>query len=136
MKRYIHLSVIFLIAFLFMSCNGNGSGKKAGDYTPLAEQFVQILVNEEYEKAVLSFDATMKDALPVDKLENVWQNLISQVGHYKKQVGVRQTSEQGFDIVYLTCEFEKASVDIKVVFSDAKEITGLWFLPPKDYKFK
>lgn len=136
MKKYRHLLFIFLISSIFMTCTENDSGKKTVDYTPLAEKFVQLLVNEEYEKAVQNFDATMKGALSVNKLDNVWQNLIARVGHYKKQVGLRQTKEQGFDIVYVTCEFEKAKADIKVVFNDAKEITGLWFLPPKDYKFK
>ena len=34
-----------------------------------------------------------------------------------------------FDIVIVTCEFEKRMIDIKVVFNRKKEVTGLWFLP-------
>lgn len=132
MKYYGYLLVASLVLVSFISCGEKSDNQKVGDYTPMAEQFVKLLINEEYEKAVQSFDDTMKDALPADKLASVWQNLITQVGPYKKQLGVRQTKEQGYDIVYVTCEFEKNNADIKVVFNNAKEISGLWVVPPKE----
>ena len=134
MRQYQHLLTALFLVFLVLSCTENGDAKKAADYTPAAEQFVNLLVGGEYEKAVKSFDATMKDVLPANKLEDAWQNLITQVGHYKRQVGVRQTKDKGFDIVFVTCEFEKGNADIQVVFNDAKEIAGLWFLPPQKFK--
>ena len=134
MKHYGNLFIVLLLVVSFMSCGEKSDDQKVGNYTPLAEEFVKLLINEEYEKAVQSFDDTMKDVLPSDKLENVWQNLITQVGHYKKQLGIRQTKEQGYDIVYVACEFEKDNADIKIVFNNAKEIAGLWFVPPQKNK--
>ncbi|MGB3341191.1 MAG: DUF3887 domain-containing protein [bacterium] len=134
MKYYGHLLIVLLLVVSFMSCGKKSESQKAGDYTTLAEQFVKILVNEEYEKAVQSFDKTMESTLPADKLEIAWQNLITQVGHYKRQLGVRQTKEQGYDIVFVSCEFEINNADIKIVFNNAKEIAGLWFVPPIEYK--
>ena len=134
MKHYTHLLVSLLLAVSFISCGEKGDSQKAGDYTSLAEQFVKMLVNEEYEKAAQSFDKTMENTLTADKLEIAWQNLTTQVGHYKRQLGVRQTKDQGYDIVFVSCEFEKNNADIKIVFNNAKEISGLWFVPPIEYR--
>lgn len=134
MKHYGNLLIALLLGMSFMSCGEKSNSQKVGDYTPLAVKFVEMLINEEYEKAVMDFDETMKKALPADKLEIAWQNLITQVGHYKRQLGVRQTKEQGYDIVYVSCEFEKENADVKVVFNKDKEVTGLWFVPPLKYK--
>jgi lipopolysaccharide biosynthesis regulator YciM len=134
MKYQRHLLIVLLLAVFFICCDKKDDRQKAGDYTPLAEQFVKLLINEEYEKAIQSFDDTMKNTLPSDKLEIAWQNLITQVGHYKRQLGVRQTKEQGYDIVFVSCEFEKNNADIKIVFNNTKEIAGLWFVPPIEYK--
>jgi oligoribonuclease NrnB/cAMP/cGMP phosphodiesterase (DHH superfamily) len=134
MKYSINLLFIMLFAGSLITCGGKNDNQKAGDYTPLAEQFVDMLVNEEYDNAVQKFDSTMKHVLPADKLEDVWQNLLTQVGHYKRQLGIRQTNEQGYDIVYISCEFEEANADVKIVFNKNKEIAGLWFVPPLEYK--
>jgi hypothetical protein len=42
---------------------------------------------------------------------------------------VRQVKEQGYNVVYVTCTFEKSQLDIKVVYNDKQEVSGLWFLP-------
>jgi hypothetical protein len=71
----------------------------------------------------------MKDAMPVEQVEGAWQSLQSQVGVFVDIVGVRQVKEQGYNVVYVTCTFEKSQLDIKVVYNDKQEVSGLWFLP-------
>ena len=91
--------------------------------------FVDLLVQGNYSEAVKKFDATMKEAMPADKLEEAWNSLITQVGSFKKQTGVRQAKEQWDDVGLVTCEFEKATLDIKVVYNSYQQISGLWFVP-------
>ena len=129
MKSFIFLLLaVFLIGSL-ISCGEKEVVPKAGDLTTQAKGFVELFAKEDYSNAVKSFDNTMKGVMTQDKLKEAWQGLLVQAGSFKRQVGVRQTKEQGFDVVYVTCEFEKAKLDIKVVFNSAKEISGLWFVP-------
>ncbi len=86
-------------------------------------------MKEDFANAVKNFDNTMKGVMPEAKLQEAWQGLLAQSGSFKKQTGVRQTQEQGFDIVFVTCEFEKSTLNIKVVFNKTNEISGLWFVP-------
>lgn len=131
MKSFIFLLLaVFLIGSL-ISCGEKEAVPKAGDFTSQAKGFVELFTKEDYSNAVKNFDNTMKGVMTPEKLKEAWQGLLVQAGSFKRQVGVRQTKEQGFDIVYVTCEFEKSRLDIKVVFNSAKEISGLWFVPSK-----
>jgi hypothetical protein len=129
MKRSIF---ILLPAFIFVSlisCGEQEQPSKAADLTAKAKEFVNLLVNGNYTNAVTNFDNTMKGAMPSEKLQEAWNSLLAKTGPFKKYTGVRQVKEQGYDVVYVTCEFEKAKVDIKVVYNDAKQVSGLWFRP-------
>jgi hypothetical protein len=129
MKTYILLISALVLTISFISCGEKKDGPKVGDLTPLATGFVESLVKEDFANAVKNFDSTMKGVMPEEKLQEVWQGLLAQSGSFKKQTGVRQTQEQGFNIVFVTCEFEKSTINIKVVFNNANEISGLWFVP-------
>ena len=101
------------------------------DLVARAKDFVTLLANEDFANAIKGFDSTMKDAMPVQEVQTVWANLLGQVGAYKKQVRTREAKEMGFDVVFVTCEFEKGPVDVKVVFNQLKQISGLWFVEPQ-----
>lgn len=99
-----------------------------------ATEFVELLAKEEFAKAVENFDSVMTKAMPEEKLKEVWQAVIQQAGQFKKQKGTRTETLPKFDVVYVICEFEKAALDVKVVFNKEKQISGLWFAPAQpDY---
>ena len=126
MKWIMALIVMFTVSFI--ACDQE---QVAGvpDFTGSAKGFVESLVKGDYAKAFAEFDGTMKDAMPVEQIEAAWQSLLAKVGDFKKITGVRQAKEQGYDVVYVTCEFEKSQLDVKVVYNDKKEVSGLWFTP-------
>lgn len=129
MKYLVFLLVGLCIIISLVSCEQKEEVPKAADLSPSAKGFVDLLVQGNYAEAVKKFDETMKEVMPSDKLEEAWNSLIAQVGPFKKQTGVRQAKEQGYDVVFVTCEFEKATLDIKVVYNSYKQISGLWFVP-------
>jgi len=105
------------------------------DLISRAKSFVRALENGDYEAAVKNFDETMAKAAPPEKMKQVWETVISQVGELKKQKGVRTESLPKYDVVYITCEFEKWTLDVKVVFNKKKQIAGQFFTqPPSPYK--
>ncbi len=97
----------------------------------MAKGFVGLLVKGDYEKVVANFDGTMTKALPAEKLQEVWNSIIAQTGPFVEQLGVRKEKVLQYDIVFVTCKFEKAVLDAKVVFDSKKQITGLFFVPSK-----
>jgi dienelactone hydrolase len=100
----------------------------------IAKEFVSALVNGRYDDSVKYFDETMTKLAPPEKMEEVWKSIVQQVGPFKEVKGVWTESLPKYDIVYVTCQFEKALLDVKVVFDQNKKIAGQFFVPPKSSK--
>lgn len=95
----------------------------------LAQEFVRMLSADDYENACMKFDTTVKNSLPAAKLEEVWKSIQNKCGAFKIQSSVRKEKTDQLTVIIVTCDFEKASLDVKLVFNDKNEISGLWFSP-------
>jgi len=96
-------------------------------------QLVDLLVKEQFDTVVASFDPNMKTALPTDKLSETWKAVTQQAGTFKRQMGSRTEKVQQFNVTLVTSEFEKGPLDIKLVYNDQNQVAGLFFVPtPED----
>jgi dienelactone hydrolase len=125
------------ILLFFLICMMGGCAKSASSsLTTAATKFVTQLEKGEFAAAEDNFHPQMKSALPPDKLRDLWNSLNSQYGAFKGQAGTRQEKQGSYDIVYVTCEFEKSKMDIKIVFVNGT-IGGLWIVAtPSEGSFK
>jgi dienelactone hydrolase len=96
-----------------------------------ARALVRALAKDDFAAAAKDFDDTMKKALPGDKLEKIWRQVTGAVGAFREERGVRADKIQKYDVVLVTCHFEKTDLDVRVVFSPDKLVSGLQFVPPK-----
>ncbi len=54
------------------------------------------------------------------------------MGKFKKHTDTHTEQILNYDIVYQTCEFENAVLDVKLVYTkEGDKITGFFFVPPK-----
>jgi dienelactone hydrolase len=90
---------------------------------------VQNMVKEQFAVIADGFDAKMKNALPAAKLKTAWQMLLVQAGAYQHITGARFITDKAYKIVFVTCQFERAALDVKIVFDAAGQVAGLLFLP-------
>ena len=98
--------------------------------TVKAREFLTALEKGDFKLAVRDFDETMLKVSGPDKLEALWKTqLPPQLGAFKKQTAARRDQLQGYEIVLVTCEFEKATLDTRVVFDKAGKIAGFGFVP-------
>ena len=121
-------TLILLVCFLYSPAYGQNTFK-SGNINTLANEIVERLIQEDFSNVVKNFDSTMNAALPVEKLRNIWKTLKAQVGPAQKQVGARTEKSGQYDIVFVTYQFEKIVLDIKIVFNGTKQIAGLFFAP-------
>ena len=131
------LVVLGLFIGVSLACAQPKQETNVSDLTALAKSFVIQLEKGDFVAAARPFDATMQKAMPAEKLSAAWQALVGQAGPFKQQVGSRAIKAQGYDIVFVTCEFALVKIDVKVVFDGQRQITGLFFLPADtstDYK--
>jgi hypothetical protein len=102
---------------------------QADGLTSKANKFIILLSRDDYKSAVRMFNKKMKSALPEEKLKETWQLLQAQCGPFEAQGTVRKEKIQNYDIVYVTCHFEKISLNSKIVFDGRRMIAGLFFIP-------
>lgn len=95
-----------------------------------AEDMLSALEAGNYMAAVKDFDATMTKAAPPEKMKQVWEAVNKQLGGLKQKKGIRTEAGAQYDTVYITLEFERSKVDMKVVFNKDKQIAGQFFTPP------
>jgi fermentation-respiration switch protein FrsA (DUF1100 family) len=101
------------------------------DYAGLGRGLVEALVRGDFAGAEMNFDETMKDALPPEKLADVWKILKAQVGKYQRVNGVRIERSFPYHIVNITCEFTQMPIDVQVTYTQNGKIAGLFFVPTK-----
>ncbi len=122
------LLLVSLSGFM-VGCGGTEEELRSEEFTAKATELVESMVAGDFSTAVEGFDSAMKDVFPSEMLGDTWNSLISQVGVFQKQTGTHMEAIEGYDIVYVTCEFEYAMIDIKVVFNAENQVAGLFFVP-------
>ena len=127
-------SVLAVVLLAVLACvaltNARGTTQAENkEPTALAKELVRLLVEERFSVVTKNFDATMKAALPAEKLEEAWKATTGQAGLFNRQLGVRTEKYLSYDIVLVTCEFEKGPLDVKVVYNEKGEVSGLFFIP-------
>jgi len=124
------------IALMTMTCVAVllAAGCAKPSATQVAEGMVDSMAKGDFAAATKDFDATMKAAMSAERLGQTWSQLTAQAGAFKSRTGSRVAQEAGFQCIYVTCQFEKASLDIKVVIDGSGQVSGLWFVPTQSAK--
>lgn len=140
MKRSLCASLLAGMGWIFLASGQTGWGTESamstGQKNPASTLIVKAqccldaMIKGDFQAAVRDFDAAMLQALGPDKLEQLWKKEIPALaGPFKKQLGARQEACQGYEVVLVTCEFEKGPMDARVVFDKAGKIAGFGFAP-------
>ncbi len=95
-------------------------------YYQLAEDFINLLAQEDFTKVYEDLSLEMKNALTEPQLMGLWNQLISSLGDFQSASRKELTEKDGYQIVILTLEFEKAFMDARVVFNPQGEVAGFW----------
>lgn len=133
-NRYaLGLGVGFFLFILSVFSVGFGiaGSTPVSDLPGFAQKFVAHMAAGEHDMVVCHFDAAMTRAMDREKLKSTWDALVRQIGPFKQILTALKSSEQGFQVVYVALEFEKAAPEMKFVFNDKAQVSGLWILPGK-----
>jgi len=101
-----------------------------------ARHLLDSLSRNDFEAAVRDFDETMMRVLGPEKLAEFWKQVPGKFGAFKRQMQARREELAPYSIAVVTCEFEKVTLDARIVFGKDKRIAGFNFvpsLPPAKY---
>ena len=96
-----------------------------------ADKVIEAFQKSDYKSVVSYFDDTMKKAMTEEQLKTVWeQQIIGSVGKFMKaDDNITASSQEGYDILLIPCNFEKAKLNMQLVFNKDGQISGLFFRP-------
>ena len=113
----------------------NAAGKDSA--IARARAFVELMAKGGHAKCVEFFDSTMKAVMPQAKLKEMWDTVLVHEGPFARLLRASSQKYRVYDIVSVTCEFEKDSLDLRVVLNERQQVAGLFFtkpLAPIEYK--
>jgi hypothetical protein len=94
------------------------------ELSQIAREAVSELSGANYAAFYARFDETMKTAMPAGKLQEVWGAVTSQAGAFKSQGETWSEKSGPFDVVFVTCQFDKTPLSIRLVFNSKRQIAG------------
>jgi uncharacterized protein len=107
-------------------------GQAGEEWTGLGKTVTLEISTRQFDKTVARFDETMTAALPAATLAATWDGLLGQVGAFRGVTATRQQEAQGYHLVFVTCRFDNATLDVKIAFDARQRIAGLFFVPTQD----
>ena len=107
-------------------------GQAGEEWTGLGKAVTLEISTRQFDKTVARFDETMTAALPAATLAATWDGLLGQVGAFRGVTATRQQEAQGYHLVFVTCRFDKATLDVKIAFDARQRIAGLFFVPTQN----
>jgi dienelactone hydrolase len=133
-------TAVFAFIFIMMSPLSGFKQENSGpedDLIVKARAFLEALSKGDFEEAAKDFDTTMMKVSGPDKLAEFWKQVPERMGAFKRQTTARRDRLGEYEVAMVTCEFEKVTLDARVVFDKEKKIAGFQFvpsLPPAKYE--
>jgi len=93
----------------------------------VARAFVGMFTSGEDAKCVALFDSTMKMLMPESKVKEARDSVVARFGAFKTQLQTRTQKYMVYDIVFVTCQFERDRADARVVLNASRKVAGLFF---------
>jgi len=94
-------------------------------FIPIAKAYVSELSSGNFLAAYNRFGAALKSSVPMVKLQDTWQQLLSKTGAFQQQTSTRTLTVQGKPAVAVACDFVNGTLEIIVTFNNNSEITGM-----------
>src|SRR5215472_8100489 len=100
--------------------------------TPSSEQaqhIVELLAQGQFDQVEQRLADSIKPFLTVGTIQATWQGIEQQFGAFQELVKTSAVQTQQGLVHVVTCVFERARLDVNIVFNDAGEIIGLTIKP-------
>jgi pimeloyl-ACP methyl ester carboxylesterase len=90
-----------------------------------AEAFVAAMSRGEFDAAMRDLDANIAKQINADKVRELWDTVIRQVGAFEKVTGSRTEPSGEHVIVAVGVKFAKSAVDFRMTMDKAGKIAGI-----------
>jgi dienelactone hydrolase len=101
----------------------------AQDFQAQSKVLAANLFARQLDKVTAQFTERMAAGIPPATLAAMIDDLLSKTGPFRGIAGTRAEMQQEYHVVFVTCQFEKASLDLRLVYDAAGKLAGMFFAP-------
>lgn len=135
MKKITLLTVMFLFFMCFQAHGaviGTTDEEVKYNAEPMLDDIMNGLNSNDYNKYAKDFDATLKEAITVEKFHEVRETIIETLGSYLYSEYLGFVNKNKFTIAFWKGSFDKTEDEILIKLVVSKRggdylVTGLWF---------
>jgi hypothetical protein len=101
----------------------------AQDYENLGRNIVLDLLAHRYEKVASQFNSNWAQFMPAKKMAEFLDAILRGAGEFQTITGIRSEKRQGYSVVFVTCRFDKNTLDFNISFDSDDRIASLAISP-------
>jgi dienelactone hydrolase len=103
----------------------------AKDPAAVANELIDRLAKGDFQAAASNFAGVMRNMAPPEKLSEIWASLQAQMGPYERRTGARTQEQTPYQMVLVTTEFQRSTVDFKILVDNEGKIAGFFIAGTK-----
>jgi CubicO group peptidase (beta-lactamase class C family) len=120
------LAVLALVSLLVSGGPPLGARAAAApSLTTTATTVVSLLAQGGFTAAEHYFAPALQQVAPAARLQQIWQQLTSQLGAFERQTGATAQTTGGVQSVFVHCLFARATADLVIGFDSSGKVAGL-----------
>lgn len=104
------------------------SVKPESPHAGVVKELITSLSNADFEHAWSMYDASIKKLLGKEQIQKTWQDTELRNGKFVKILRTNSETQNGLEVLYTVCHFEKGKVKFKTTINGNKEITSFLIL--------
>ena len=126
-RRLLYVALVSLFAGISLLHARQPDRGREDSTIAVARAFVGMFTSGEDARCVALFDSTMKMLMPESKVKEARDSVVARFGAFKTQLQIRTQKYMVYDIVFVTCQFERDRADARVVLNASRKVAGLFF---------
>ncbi len=122
MKKVLLFTLIFILSITYIKAEDEEIKMKAND-------FMNMIVAQEFDDVVDFYDETMKEQFPPNKVKQFWSQILTQYNNPLNFGNPKVNVISGYRAVYIPVFFESITLEARVVFNDENLVAGFFMVP-------
>ena len=122
--------VAVFLALACAACLPACGRQKGGNIKPTAERFLTYLVSEDFTAAAALLEPGYAQQQNPDSLKRSWDTITRLTGQFKRERGVRTETTPKGRVVAISCEFERRTMDLWLLFDQQGRIISMRLVSP------
>lgn len=126
-KKILLGSCLFILTSIMMNPSAKAQVNQTRDQ--ISRRIVDNLRTDKFQAIQDECHILVKPAFPVGQLNQMWSNVLVQLGEFESIKSITETKNQTYQVVSVRCKFRKDNATIELTYNEDNKIIALYIKP-------